>query len=54
MLRALPNVAYCDDIDKIHDFLVWLDGELTRRGEFIRGHTDLLGNLTGSPGPGWW
>ena len=27
-LRGLPNVAYCDDIDKIHDFLCWLDGEL--------------------------
>ena len=50
-LRGLPNVAYADDIDKIHDFLCWLDEEITRRGEFIRGHTDLLGNLRGSPGP---
>jgi hypothetical protein len=50
-LRGLPNVAYADDIERIHDFLVWLDGEITRRGEFIRAHTDLLGNLTGSPGP---
>lgn len=50
-LRGLPNVAYADDIEKIHDFLVWLDTEITRRGEFIRSHTDLLGNLTGSPGP---
>ena len=50
-LRGLPNIAYCDDIDKIHDFLVWLDGELTRRAEFIRDHTDVYGNLTGSPGP---
>lgn len=50
-LRALPNVAYADDIDKIHDFLEWLDGELTRRAEFIRAHTDFEGNLTGSPGP---
>jgi hypothetical protein len=45
------NVAYADDIEKIHDFLVWLDEEITRRGEFVRSHTDLLGNLTGSPGP---
>lgn len=50
-LRGLPNVAYADDIEKIHDFLCWLDGEITRRGQFIRGHTDLLGNVTGSPGP---
>jgi len=50
-LRGLPNVAYADDIGKIHDFLCWLDAEITRRGEFVRGHTDLLGNLTGSPGP---
>ena len=50
-LRGLPNVAYADDIEKIHDFLCWLDGEITRRGEFIRSHTDLLGNVTGSPGP---
>lgn len=50
-LRGLPNVAYADDIEKIHDALVWLDGELTRRAEFIRGHMDVLGNLTGSPGP---
>lgn len=50
-LRALPNVAYCDDIDKIHYFLEWLDGELTRRAEYIRAHTDFHGNLTGSPGP---
>ena len=50
-LRGLPNVAYADDIEKIHDFLVWLDAEITRRGEFVRGHTDLLGNLAGSPGP---
>jgi hypothetical protein len=50
-LRGLPNVAYADDIDKIHDFLVWLDEEITRRGEFIRAHTDVYGNLTGSPGP---
>ena len=50
-LRGLPNVAYADDIDKIHDFLVWLDAELTRRAEFIRAHTDVYGNLTGSPGP---
>jgi hypothetical protein len=50
-LRGLPNVAYADDIEKIHDFLVWLDKEITRRGEFIRSHTDLLGNVTGSPGP---
>jgi hypothetical protein len=50
-LRGLPNVAYCDDIAKIHDFLVWLDGELERRAKFIRAHTDFLGNLRGSPGP---
>src|SRR6185437_12040988 len=50
-LRGLPNVAYADDIEKIHEFLCWLDGEITRRGQFIRGHTDLLGNVTGSPGP---
>ena len=50
-LRGLPNVAYADDIEKIHDFLVWLDAEITRRGQFIRSHTDLLGNVTGSPGP---
>jgi len=50
-LRGLPNVAYADDIEKIHDFLVWLDKEITRRGEFVRSHTDLLGQLTGSPGP---
>ena len=50
-LRGLPNVAYADDIEKIHEFLVWLDREISRRGEFIRAHTDLLGNVTGSPGP---
>jgi hypothetical protein len=50
-LRGLPNVAYADDIEKIHDFLCWLDGEITRRGRFIRAHTDIYGNLTGSPGP---
>ena len=50
-MRALPNVAYADDIDKIHYFLEWLDGELNRRAEFIRAHTDFDGNLTGSPGP---
>jgi hypothetical protein len=50
-LRGLPNVAYCDDISKIHDFLVWLDEELDRRAKFIRAHTDYYGNLTGSPGP---
>ena len=49
--RGLPNVAYCDDIAKIHDFLEWLDAELNRRAQFIRGHTDIYGNLTGSPGP---
>ena len=49
-LRALPNVAYADDIDKIHDFLVWLDGELTTRAQFIKAHTDFDGNLTGNPG----
>lgn len=50
-LRGLPNVAYADDISKIHDFLCWLDGEITRRGEFIRARTDFYGNLTGDPGP---
>ena len=50
-LRGLPNVAYADDIEKIHDFLCWLDGEISRRGQFIRAHTDVLGNVTGSPGP---
>ena len=50
-LRGLPNVAYADDIDKIHDFLVWLDGELTTRAQFIKAHTDFYGNLTGNPGP---
>src|SRR5579875_597933 len=50
-LRGLPNVAYCDDIPKIHDFLVWLDGELNRRARFVRDHTDVYGRLTGSPGP---
>jgi hypothetical protein len=49
--RGLPNVAYCDDIEKIHAFLVWLDGELDRRARFIREHTDVYGTLTGSPGP---
>ena len=49
--RGLHNVAYCDDIAKIHDFLVWLDAELNRRAQFIRGHTDIHGGLTGSPGP---
>ena len=49
--RGLPNVAYCDDIAKIHDFLVYLDDELDRRARFIRGHTDVYGNLTGNPGP---
>ena len=46
-LRCLPNVAYADDIDKIHDFLEWLDGELTRRAEFIREHTDFDGEPDG-------
>lgn len=49
--RGLPNVAYCDDIEKIHDFLVWLDGELTRRAVFIAENTDAEGNLFGDPGP---
>ena len=49
--RGLPNVAYCDDIAKIHDFLEYLDGELDRRARFIRANTDIYGNLTGSPGP---
>lgn len=49
--RGLPNVAYADDIDKIHDALEWLDGELTTRAKFVREHTDVYGNLTGSPGP---
>ena len=50
-LRGLPNVAYADDIAKIHDFLCWLDDELTRRAEYIRDHMDLEGNIDGSPGP---
>jgi hypothetical protein len=50
-LRGLPNVGYADDIAKIHDALCWVDGELTRRGEYIRDHTDHLGVLHGSPGP---
>lgn len=50
-LRGLKNVAYADDIEKIHDALVWLDGELDRRARFIRANTDMHGNLTGSPGP---
>lgn len=50
-LRGLENVAYADDIEKIHDALCWLDGELDRRAGFIREHTDVEGNLTGSPGP---
>jgi hypothetical protein len=49
--RGLPNVAYCDDISKIHDFLCWLDGNLNDRAMFIRANTDIYGNLTGSPGP---
>jgi hypothetical protein len=50
-LRGLPNVAYADDIEKIHEALCWLDGELTTRGQYIRAHTDELGVLYGSPGP---
>ena len=48
--RGLPNVAYADDIGKIHDALEWLDGELTTRAQFVREHTDIYGNLAGSPG----
>jgi hypothetical protein len=50
-LRALKNVAYADDIEKIHKFLCWLDEELNRRAEFIRDHTDFVGVLRGDPGP---
>lgn len=50
-LRCLPNVAYAGRIERIHEFLEWLDGEVTRRGEFIEAHTDFYGNLSGSPGP---
>ena len=51
-LRGLPNVAYCDDIDKIHDFLVWLDGELTRRAEFIRATPTSTATSPAAPGRG--
>ncbi len=30
---------------------MWLDGSSTAAREFIRSHTDLLGNVTGRPGP---
>jgi hypothetical protein len=30
---------------------VWLDGQLDDRARFIREHTDVYGQLTGSPGP---
>lgn len=49
--RGLPNVAYADDIEKIHDACVWLDAELRRRAEFVRRNTNIYGELTGSPGP---
>lgn len=50
-LRGLPNVAYADDIEKIHDACVWLDGQLRERAEFVRRNTNIYGELTGSPGP---
>ena len=51
-LRGLPNVAYADDIDKIHDALCWLDGELTEAGEVHPGaHRPQRECCTGSPGP---
>lgn len=49
--RGLPNVAYFDTPEAIHDAFIWLDEERKRRGDLVLATSDFEGNTTADVGP---
>ena len=48
--KGLPNVAYASRPWQIHDLLLWLEAEISRRNDEIDKHADVDGRVHGSVG----
>jgi len=48
--RGLPNVAYADTTERIHDLLLWLEYEMERRNEVAAAGTDIEGEIHANVG----
>jgi hypothetical protein len=49
--KGLPNVFYARDDADVRRACYWIDGEIKRRDEFVRDHSDLSGFVEGGFGP---
>ena len=49
--RGLPNTAYADTPEAIHDALIWLAYELDRRNQVAKASADVEGNVLARVGP---
>src|SRR6266702_1358550 len=49
--RGLPNVAYCREIEEVHDALLWLEGECDRRNRVADAAVDIEGRVNAHVGP---
>ena len=49
--KNLPNVFYARDDADVRRACYWIDGEIKRRDEFVRDHSDLSGFVEGGFGP---
>lgn len=49
--RGLPNVAYCREIEEIHEALLWLEAECDRRNRIADASVDIEGRVHGKVGP---
>lgn len=49
--KGLPNVFYARDDADVRRACYWIDGEIRRRDEFVRDHSDISGFVVGGFGP---
>jgi hypothetical protein len=49
--RGLPNVAYCREIEEVHEALLWLEAECDRRNRVADAAVDIEGRVNAHVGP---
>ena len=49
--RGLPNVAYCRDVEEVHEALLWLEAECDRRNRVADAAADIEGRVRANVGP---
>lgn len=49
--RGLPNVAYCREVEEVHDMLLWLKAECDQRNRVADAAADIEGRIRANVGP---